>query len=91
MLATLKTIVTRLEQIESRADKYRSKSGRITISACDFNELCSLTVSTGRVDVSEPVELDFAEFVGLCDDFVAAACDRLRVTALHNELVGLDR
>lgn len=84
MFAMLKHLVDELTKLEKRADKYRGREGRISISADEYRRLVAMA---GADHEHESGELTFAEYVGLVDAAIAAVCVRLNVSEAIDELI----
>ncbi|MCA9147472.1 MAG: hypothetical protein KDB05_32060, partial [Planctomycetales bacterium] len=81
-----KNVVAELTRLEERADKYRSKSGRIQISVDDYNRLAAMT---GGHLADEPGELTIEEYVGLIDEAIEAVVSELNVQAAFERLTDI--
>lgn len=84
MFQLLKQLVGELTRLEERADKWRGKSGRIQISAEEYNRLAAMT--GGRM-ADEPGELTIEEFVGLIDEAIYAVISKLNVREALDEMM----
>lgn len=87
MFELLKTVVAELTRLETRADKWRDKTGRIEVSIDEYNLLARLT--GGQLADEPGGEITIEEYVALIDAAIEAVVSKLKVDDAFDAVMGI--